>query len=129
MARILVVDDDGAIRTVVRFTLEMAGHRVALAGEGVAAIEAMDELVPDLIVLDLMMPRMDGLTFLEELERRPVDKRPPVIVLSARIDMMEHIRTRGHGMIEKPFSPRALTRTVAETLAAAAAAADPGLAS
>jgi DNA-binding response OmpR family regulator len=115
VAHILVVDDDGAIRSVVRFTLEMAGHDVMVAGEGEAALEAMKTRTPDGIVLDLMMPRLDGLGFLDRLAEQS-DAVPPVLVLTARIELAEDVRVLGHRVLEKPFSPRALNLTIAEML-------------
>jgi DNA-binding response OmpR family regulator len=115
MAHILVVDDDGAIRSVVRFTLEMAGHDVTVAGEGEAALEAMESHTPDGIVLDLMMPRLDGLGFLARLAEQ-LEAVPPVLVLTARIELADDVRGLGHQVLEKPFSPRALNRTIAEML-------------
>jgi OmpR family response regulator RpaB len=115
MAHILVVDDDGAIRSVVRFTLEMAGHDVMVAGEGEAALEAMEMHTPDGIVLDLMMPRLDGLGFLDRLAEQS-QAVPPVLVLTARIELADDLRGLGHRVLEKPFSPRALNRTIAEML-------------
>ena len=70
MAEILVVDDDPDIRTLIRLTLESYGYSVREAGDGVQALEALTEKAPDAMVLDVMMPRMDGYGVLRAMRQR-----------------------------------------------------------
>jgi PAS domain S-box-containing protein len=83
-ARVLVVEDDEPTRALVTRTLTAAGHRVATAENGRIALEALPDLVPDIIILDLTMPVMDGFAFLHELRIEPRYAQIPVIVATAR---------------------------------------------
>src|SRR5581483_5268292 len=80
---ILVVEDDPASRAVLRQVLEKQGHRVVEAGNGREALAHLGGDGPGLILLDLMMPEMDGFQFLEELRQRGDDRRFPVVVVTA----------------------------------------------
>jgi len=84
-ARVLVVEDDEPTRELIRRTLESIGHFVAEAEHGRAALDRLDDVAPDIIVLDLMMPVMDGFTFLDELRRSERHAAIPVIVSTARV--------------------------------------------
>lgn len=110
--RILVADDDAHIRDVVRFALEKAGMVVATASDGVAALAAFRSALPDLIVLDVGMPEMDGLDVCREIRKAsPV----PVLFLSARdeeIDRILGLEMGGDDYVTKPFSPRELVARV-----------------
>lgn len=81
MAQLLVVEDDAAIAATLRDALHDAGHSVRLAGTGAAALDELHQELPDLILLDLMLPDMDGWTFLRRRERELA--RVPVLVVSA----------------------------------------------
>ena len=81
-SRILVVDDDPEMRALLRSILEGAGHLVETAGSGATALEAFAERRPDLLVLDLAMPEMDGWAVLERLQGQ--GRLPPVLILSER---------------------------------------------
>jgi len=81
---VLVVDDEPQVARLIRVNLEAAGYRVVVAGDGIEACERVEQRVPDLITLDLMMPRMDGLEFLRWLRARPETLLTPVVVVSAR---------------------------------------------
>src|SRR6266702_1300294 len=80
---ILIVDDDAGIRTTMTRILEDEGYEVYSAADGLEALAALDGLLPALILLDLTMPRMDGWTFVAELERLELRSKIPVIVLTA----------------------------------------------
>src|SRR5262249_21753288 len=82
--RVLVVDDDSDLRQRLRGMLEKEGWQVEEAGDGRAALTRLDEQWPALIVLDLLMPGMDGFTFLAELRRRGKGRSVPVVVLTAK---------------------------------------------
>ncbi|HET6338019.1 MAG TPA: response regulator transcription factor [Polyangiales bacterium] len=116
MAEILVVDDDGHIREVVRFALDRAGHNVREADNGRAALRAVAERMPDLIVLDIVMPEEDGLATCREIRRH---SRVPVIFLSSRDDELDRVlglELGGDDYVSKPFSPRELVARVAAVL-------------
>jgi len=116
MPDILVVDDDAHLREVVRFALEKAGHHVREARDGAAALRAVDERAPDLIVLDILMPEQDGLAVCREIRAR---SRLPIIFVSSRdeeLDRVLGLELGGDDYIGKPFSPRELVARVAAVL-------------
>ncbi|MCI0902960.1 MAG: response regulator, partial [Chloroflexi bacterium] len=97
---VLVVDDDPAVREMVRRMLQKEGWEVALAENGRIALDMLDETAPSLILLDLMMPEMDGFEFIEELRRDDRWKRLPVVVVTAK-DITAEDRQRLNGYVEK----------------------------
>ncbi|WP_149179255.1 response regulator transcription factor [Streptomyces sp. TRM49041] len=122
---VLVVDDDPTVSEVVSGYLERAGFGVDLAADGPGALSAAGGRWPDLVVLDLMLPGMDGLTVCRELRARgPV----PVIMLTARADEEDRILGLEIGAddyVTKPFSPRELVLRVESVLRRSALAAAP----
>jgi two-component system OmpR family response regulator len=116
MAEILIVDDDGHIREVVRFALERAGHTVREAADGRAALAAIAARAPDLVVLDILMPEEDGLSTCRTIRQR---SRLPIIFLSSRdeeLDRVLGLELGGDDYVSKPFSPRELVARVAAVL-------------
>lgn len=108
MAQILVVDDDAHIRDVVRFALEKAGHRVREAADGRAALADFAVSPADLIVLDILMPEVDGLEVCREIRRT---SEVPILFLSSRDEELDRILGLELGAddyVTKPFSPREL---------------------
>jgi two-component system OmpR family response regulator len=125
MSEILVVDDDRHIREVVRFALEQAGHRVREAADGRAALRAIAEREPDLVVLDVLMPEADGLSTCRAIRAR---SRLPIIFLSSRdeeLDRVLGLELGGDDYVSKPFSPRELVARVAAVLRRASAESAP----
>ena len=121
MAEILIVDDDAHIREVVRFALEKAGHRVAECADGAAALASIDARRPDLVILDIIMPELDGLDVCRELRAR---SRVPILFLSSRDDELDRIvglEIGADDYVTKPFSPRELVARVKALLRRAAA--------
>jgi len=113
---ILVVDDDAKIVRLVRTYLERAGYRVAEAADGSSALGAVTRERPALIVLDIMLPEIDGLSVLRALRRT---SRTPVIVLSARGtvgDRIEGLEVGADDYLPKPFSPAELVVRVKRVL-------------
>jgi len=109
---ILVVDDEASLVSVVRGYLEQAGYGVVTASNGREALFVAREQQPDLIILDLMMPIMDGFTFMREYQR---EGSTPIIALTARIDEMDKVLGLEMGAddyVTKPFSPRELVARV-----------------
>jgi DNA-binding response OmpR family regulator len=114
---ILVVDDDPKIVRLVRTYLERDGYRVIEAADGAAALRAIARHDPALVVLDLMLPVVDGLSVLEAVRRRG---RTPVIILSARgttADRIEGLSVGADDYLPKPFSPAELVVRVRRVLA------------
>ena len=113
---ILVVDDEARLVSVVRGYLEQAGYDVVTAGNGREALFASRDHQPDLIILDMMMPVMDGLTFIREYQK---EGSAPIIALTARVNETDKILGLEMGAddyITKPFSPRELTARVRAVL-------------
>jgi PAS domain S-box-containing protein len=117
--RVLVVDDNADLRDYMRRILRQAGHDVRVAVDGQAALDAAREAPPDLIVSDVMMPRLDGFGMLRELRGDPVLRETPVLMLSARAG--EEARVGGlesgaDDYLTKPFSARELLARVSGNL-------------
>ena len=114
--RVLVVDDEPHLVRAVRMYLELQGYRVFGAGSGEEALEAIRDKLPDLVVLDVMMPGLDGFQTLEELRRT---SQVPVIMLTARGDEDQKVRGLALGAddyVTKPFSQRELLARVQAVL-------------
>jgi len=112
MARILVVDDDPQIRTLLQIALEKVGHQVVLASDGRQAIDRVRQSAPDLIILDIGLPEMDGLQVCQQLRQT---HQTPIIFLTARDDEIDRIlgfEMGGDDYVTKPFSPRELSARV-----------------
>ncbi|MFB9312454.1 response regulator transcription factor [Nocardioides plantarum] len=120
MARIVVADDDVDIRELVEFKLSTMGHDIVAVGDGAAAIEACRAQLPDLCVLDVMMPGVSGLDAIRIIRSDPDLLELPVILLTARAqesDVNMGFDSGADDYITKPFSPRELAARV-ETLLA-----------
>ncbi|NOK61660.1 MAG: response regulator transcription factor [Chloroflexi bacterium AL-W] len=116
---ILVVDDEPGIVTLARDYLERAGFRVLSAGDGVAGLRMARTEHPNLVVLDLMLPGMDGLDIVRALREDPATRTLPVIMLTARVeeaDMLIGLELGADDYVTKPFSPRALVARVRAVL-------------
>lgn len=116
MATILVVDDEPNIREVVGLYLRRDGHTVVAAADGEEALRLHQQHQPDLVVLDLMLPRLSGL---EVCRRIQAERRVPLIMLTAKSEEEDRIIGLGVGAddyVVKPFSPRELTARVAAVL-------------
>ena len=112
MTRVLVVDDEPDILLLVRLHLEAAGHEVVLAADGERALERIEAERPDAVVLDVMMPVLDGWAVLERLRDGPA---PPVLVVSARssaADVAHAVRLGASDYLTKPFDAVALVNAV-----------------
>ena len=121
MAQVLVVDDEADIRELVRINLELDGHAVDVAVDGKDALRRLREAPPDIVILDVMMPGMDGWQVLTEVKSDPDPALSgvPVIMLTARSDDVDRIRGGIEGAVRyitKPFSLSDLRREVHEAL-------------
>ena len=115
--RVLVVDDDRAIRDVVSETLGLEGYEVDTASNGLEALAKMREQVPDAVVLDLMMPGLDGWGFVERCRTEPSLDEVPIVVMSAghrAATVANQIGAAGY--ISKPFDLDELLEAVEQTL-------------
>jgi len=119
MAKLLVVDDEPAIRLLMQAILSQEGHDVATAQDGVEALAHLESGLPDVVLLDLAMPNMDGWRFLEELRNRGLRSKVRVIIVSAMSDNESLQRGRSEGVAEqiaKPFDADAIVRSVEAVL-------------
>jgi len=115
MSRILIIEDEKDIAELISLYLTRAGHSVETIGSGSAAVPAVKATSPDLIVLDLMLPGMDGLLVCQALRADPATAAVPIIMLTARGEESERIAGLELGAddyVTKPFSPRELTARV-----------------
>lgn len=118
-ARVLVVEDEPDIAALVAYQLAREGVRVETVGDGAAALGAVEREVPDLVVLDLMLPGLSGYEVLRALRGQPATREVPVVVLTARRDEEDRIRGLELGAddyVTKPFSPRELVLRVGAVL-------------
>ena len=112
---VLVVDDDPAIRGLVGAALREEGYSVDLAAHGKEALEAMRARKPSTVVLDLMMPIMDGFSFIEACHNEQLCDNVPIVVISAAHDALQRINEVPiHACIAKPFDLAELVRTVGQ---------------
>jgi len=114
-SQILVVDDEEDILELVRFNLSKKGYQVICATTGEKAVEIAQSGLPDLIVLDLMLPGMDGLEVAKFLRNNPETQNIPIVMLTAKgeeSDVVTGLELGGDDYVTKPFSPRILVARV-----------------
>ena len=110
-ARILVVEDEEALTTLLRYNLDAEGYDVETVGRGDDADTRLKERVPDLIVLDWMLPGLSGIELCRRLRARPETRQLPIIMLTARGEESERVRRRRHSsMPDMPGSIQSSTR-------------------
>lgn len=112
---ILVVDDSATVRKLIAGKLEKSGHQVICANDGVEAMERLDDLIPDLILLDIAMPRMDGYQVCKNIRSKAATKDVPVVMISGKDGFFDKVRGRmagTTGYITKPFGPETLMKAV-----------------
>jgi DNA-binding response OmpR family regulator len=117
--KILVVDDDAELVELVSFNLKQAGYVIGTAANGVDAIKKARTLAPDLIVLDVMMPELDGFAVCEILRRDAATASIPIMMLTALSSELGRMAGLGSGatdFLTKPFSPRLLIARIEELL-------------
>jgi DNA-binding response OmpR family regulator len=122
MNRVLVVDDDADIRELVTFKLEQAGYMVQAAADGQLGLDAALANPPDLILLDLMMPKLSGIEVCRLLREHAATADTPVILFTAKAqeaDVQRGFSAGADDYIVKPFSPRELIARVQAVLARA----------
>lgn len=115
MAQILVVDDEQPIQELLKFNLEKEGFDVILAGDGGQALDLCERVQPDLVVLDIMLPGMDGLEVCRRMRDNGKLRDIPVVMLTARGEEMDKVLGLELGAddyLTKPFSPRELVARI-----------------
>ena len=107
--RILLVDDESSIRTICRVNLESDGLAVTEAVDGRAALEAVRQQQPELVLLDVMMPDVDGWELLRRIHEKHGAGSIPVLMFSGAVNAADEAHTRGaQGFVRKPFDPNEL---------------------
>lgn len=117
--RILVIEDDLNIQELIAYNLEKEGWEVCCSGSGEAGLKIAVENVPDLILLDIMLPEMDGLGVCRELKKVPLTKDIPIIMLTAKgeeADIVVGLELGADDYLTKPFSPRILVARIRAVL-------------
>jgi len=120
-ATILVVDDDPVIQKLLAVNFEMEGYHVVTAGDGEAALACVASERPDVVVLDVMMPKIDGIEVVRRMKADPATAPVPVLLLSAKAqaaDVTEGLDAGADGYVTKPFDPVDLLERVASLLGA-----------
>lgn len=117
--KILVAEDEKDIRRLVVFTLERAGYEILEAGDGREALRLATENLPNLILLDIMMPFMNGYEVCRKLRENPELKNTPIVLLSAKAqnyEIGEGLQAGANDYLIKPFIPRELAAKVKKML-------------
>lgn len=115
-SKILVIDDEKAIADIIKFNLEKEGYKVSTAYDGEEGVQAVEDVLPDLVILDIMMPKKDGFQVLKEIRMK---HNFPVIMLTAKeeeVDKVLGLELGADDYITKPFSMRELTARVKANL-------------
>jgi len=116
---VLVVDDQDSLRRLIRVNLELDGYEVLEAADGVQCLEQARRRTPDLITLDVVMPRLDGMETVALLRADPVLAEVPVIMVTTSGHPSDLVRARASGVdayLTKPYDPEELVATVRELL-------------
>ena len=119
MGKILIVEDEANIRQLVRYNLEKEGFQVMEAADGLQGLRTAQKEKPDLVLLDLMLPGMDGLEVCRTLKGAPATSALPIIMLTAKaeeVDKIIGLELGADDYMTKPFSPRELTARIKAVL-------------
>lgn len=119
MAKILIAEDERDIRDLIEFTLTYAGHQVVKASNGAEAVELAPKVLPDLIMMDVRMPKMTGYEACKAMKEIETVKDIPVVFLSAKgqdNEIGQGLEAGAYEYILKPFAPDYLTKRIKEIL-------------
>jgi len=119
MARILIAEDNAEIRTLVSSILVEEGHKVRVAQDGQQALDMMLDDAPDVLVLDIMMPQMDGYSVLKELKSSGIKEQMKILILTAKTSESDWVRgyeLGAHAYLTKPFDPDELINAIEDLL-------------
>ncbi len=115
--KILVVDDSDLIRRAIRRTLEKENDEIRMAGDGIEALRVIETFEPDLVTMDISMPKMDGLTCIEGILRvRPTTRILVISALKDKPTAVEAIKRGAQGFLLKPFTAEALSEEIADLI-------------
>lgn len=118
LTRILCVENELDIQAVVQLALhQIGGFSVEMCGSGGEALEAVPGFAPQLILLDVMMPEMDGIATLKELRKLPATAATPVVFMTAKVqkeEIQRYLKAGAVDVIAKPFDPMTLSSTIEE---------------
>ena len=117
--KILVVDDEERVREMLGFRLRLFGYEVVLASNGREALEAATREKPDLVLLDVMMPELDGFQVCSRLKQDEATRGIPVVILTAKAEAKDVTRAVNSGAVDyvvKPYDPQVLQQKVARSL-------------
>ena len=118
LKQILYVEDDQDIQRLVQLSLEsLCGYKLTVCSSGQEALELADSIQPQLVLLDVMMPGMDGVTLFKELREKPAYQNLPFVFITAKVqkhEVEEYRKLGAAGVIVKPFSPDELANLVGE---------------
>ncbi|MFT5563762.1 MAG: DNA-binding response OmpR family regulator [Myxococcota bacterium] len=120
LKRVLIVDDEPDVLLLCRVNLEFEGYDVTTAADGQEGLATARSLHPDVVLLDVMMPKMDGWQVLEAIKADEVISDIPVVMLTAKVQDEDQIRGWSAGAAEyitKPFSPLSLSQVIADVIA------------
>jgi CheY-like chemotaxis protein len=115
MARILIAEDEPDIRELVAFTLRFAGHEVTTTSNGEEAVQQASQIIPDLILMDVRMPKMTGYDACRVMKTNPALKDIPIVFLSAKgqdSEIQTGLDAGAEAYLLKPFAPDQLTQQV-----------------
>lgn len=113
---ILVVEDDEDLRRLFRIALSMAGYNVVEAGDGMQALRWIDHSPPDLVILDLLLPRISGLVVQQEIAAHALTRQIPIVIITGSAIAVDDLQVAC--VLRKPVSPDRLVETVRSCLAA-----------
>ena len=116
----MIVDDSASMRQVVGIALRDAGYELIEAGDGVEALKKLDGTKVHLIVSDINMPNMDGITFVKEVKQNPKYKFTPIIMLTTEVNQAKKDAAKEAGAkawVNKPFQPKTLLEAVSKLIA------------
>ena len=116
---ILIIEDDASVRTLLDKSLTAKGYRVETEADGLAGLTRLEKLRPDLLIVDIMMPRLDGMTFVKAIKSHESTSPIPVIFLTAKNDpksMIEGINVGARFYVTKPFQIDELVSKVEKAL-------------
>lgn len=119
MAHILVADDEPDIRQLIAFTLQLGGHEITQAANGSEAVELTQQTQPDLIIMDVRMPKMNGYDACQIIKKTEATQHIPIVFLSAKgqdEDVTAGITIGAVAYIVKPFSPQELMQRINDIL-------------
>jgi two-component system chemotaxis response regulator CheY len=122
MPSVLAVDDQKVMREMVRITLEQQGHQVTTAEDGVEAMQLVRQQTFDLVITDINMPNMNGISFVSKLKKLDSYQFTPVLMLTTETSGYKKEKARNFGAsgwLTKPFEPERLVRAVSKLLARA----------